>query len=112
MTFRRIHQLRIGTAIVVLILALLYLMGQEKTALAGFALITMAAVAVGDRLRKGTLPATCDLCGASATMAAEYGAGFSNARLVLTCPRCGRVINSGGYQVEPRREKEHTSTKH
>ncbi len=94
LTFHRFYRLRIVAAIIILILALMYLSGHEKIGLSGFAVITLIAVFVCNKLRLGTMPAVCDLCGRQGTMKAEYGAAFSNARLVLTCLGCGRVVNT------------------
>lgn len=104
LNFKMFYRLRFFCALIVFGLALLYLAGGEKPALVGFAIITAITVFICDKLRKGTMPADCDLCQASATMKAEYGAGFSNARLVLHCPQCGRVINVAKEGVELRVE--------
>lgn len=99
------HKLRIITATIVLFLALIYLSGQEAFSLAGFALLAVVATYICYHLRNGSMAAECDLCRSQATMKAEYGAGFSDARLVINCPQCGRVINGAKQGVEPQREK-------
>lgn len=104
LNFYRFHRLRLLTAIVVLVLALLYLAELQVAALTGFALITLVVIFICNALRKGTMPAVCDLCLAKGTMKAEYGPGFSNARLVIRCPRCGRVINHERYGIDPQKE--------
>lgn len=105
LNFKIFYRTRLILACIVLGLSLLYLNGGEKTALGGFAVLTLVTVFLCDKLRKGTMPAICDLCGKAGTMKAEYGAGFSNARLVLSCPRCGRVVNKGNDVVELEVEK-------
>lgn len=104
LNFHIFHWLRFLCALVVLALAILYLAGGEKIALIGFAIIACAATVICTRLRKGTMPAVCDLCQARGVMKAEYGAGFSNARLVIDCPRCSRVVNKAKQGVNPQKE--------
>lgn len=104
LTLLRFHWLRFFGAIVALLLALLYLYGYEQFSLIGFALIALVLTYGGIRIRRGTLPAICDLCGAHATMTSEYGAGFSNARLIICCPDCGRIVNGSNGGVQPRKE--------
>lgn len=106
LNFHTFHKLRIITAVIVLILALIYLNGGEKIALIGFALMSTVVAIICNKIRKGIMPAVCDLCGTKATLQAEYGAGFSNARLVLNCPCCGRVVNQAKQGVNPQRERE------
>ncbi|WP_028584332.1 hypothetical protein [Desulfogranum mediterraneum] len=101
LNFRTFHRLRIYTAVVVLFFALLYLLGLEKPALGGFAAVAVIGAVFCNRIRLGTMPACCDLCAARGTLKAEYGAGFSNARLVLDCPQCGRVVNRAGRGAPP-----------
>lgn len=93
LSFVLFHWLRFLGAVFALCFAILYIMGGEEISLAGFAVIALVASVIGIRIRKGSMPATCDLCKTRGTMKAEYGAGFSNARLVITCPHCGRVVN-------------------
>jgi|GEM_PF-2331368 len=99
------HRLRVITATIVLVLALMYLSGQEAFSLAGFALIAAGASYICYHLRNGSMAAVCDLCRSQATMKAEYGAGFSHARLVINCAQCGRVVNGAEQGVEPQLEK-------
>ncbi len=105
LNFFRFHWLRFFGAILALLFAILYLAGGEEFALGGFALIAIIAGYIGIRVRKGTMPALCDLCKETGTLKAEYGAGFSNARLILNCPKCGRVINAAEKGIKPKREK-------
>ncbi len=105
LSFHRFYKLRIITAVIVFILAILYLTGYEEVGLAGFAVITALAAYVCNKLRLGTMAAYCDLCGRDGLMKAEYGAGFSNARLVLNCCNCGRVVNSTKLGVCLKKEK-------
>ena len=104
LNFLRFYWLRFIGALVTISLAMLYLGGYEEEALAGFAFLAVVAAYLGIRIRKGNMPALCDLCGSLATMKAEYGAGFVNARLVISCPRCGRVVNRGTNTVRPEKE--------
>jgi hypothetical protein len=97
----RFHWLRFLGAIFALVLAIIYLMESEEIALLGFALIALVAAVICIKIRKGTLPAICDLCRSKGTMRAEYGPGFSNARLILNCPQCGRVINKAQAGMQP-----------
>ncbi len=99
------HKLRIITAAIVLFLALIYLSGLEAYSLAGFAVLAVLAAYICYHLRNNTMAAECDLCRSQATMKAEYGAGFSNARLVITCPQCGRVVNGAEQGVKPEKER-------
>lgn len=105
LNFFRFYWLKLIGAIVTISLAVTYLCGYEEVSLTGFALLAVIIGYYGIRIRKGTMPALCDLCSSRATIKAEYGAGFSNARLVITCPRCGRVVNTGTGTVHPEREK-------
>jgi hypothetical protein len=84
---------------------MLYLGEQEEIALIGFAVVATITAYLCFRIRKGDMPATCDLCGENGTLKAEYGAGFSNARLILNCPHCGRVINKASRGTDPQQEK-------
>lgn len=104
LNFFRFYWLRLIGAILTIGLAVTYLSGREEISLTGFALLAVVISFYGIKIRKGTMPALCDLCGSQSTMKAEYGAGFSNARLVVTCPRCGRVINRGTGTIKPERE--------
>ncbi len=104
LNFSLFYRLRLLCAIVVLGLALLYLAGGEKFSLIGFALLFVIVTFLCNQIRKGTMPAVCDLCKSKGTMQAEYGAGFSNAKLVINCPQCGRVVNKGEDGVNPQRE--------
>ena len=105
MTILLFHWIRFIGAIVALLLAILYLIGFEKISLVGFSLIGAYGAVVCILLQKGTLPAKCDLCSTKGTMKAEYDYGFANARLVLGCPKCGRVINGAKHGIRPERER-------
>lgn len=105
LNFRSFHKLRIVTAVIVFLLAIIYLNGGEKFSLIGFATLSTVVALLCNKIRKGIMPAVCDLCGTRATMKAEYGAGFSNAKLVIDCHRCGRVINQAKQGVNPQKEK-------
>lgn len=105
LNFSRCHRLRFFGAVLALLLALLYLGDQEEIALIGFAVVATISSYLCIRIRKGNMPATCDLCGENGTLKAEYGAGFSNARLILNCPHCGRVINKASQGIDPQQEK-------
>lgn len=100
----RLYWLRLIGAALALLLAILYLAEFEEISLAGFALIALMAIYIGIRINNGTMPAHCDLCGSEGTMGAEYGAGYANARLILNCRRCGRVINGASGSVKPQKE--------
>ncbi len=102
--FIRFYWLRLFGAVFALTLALLYLTGFEGISLIGFGCIAFIAIYITIRINNGTLPAQCDLCGSNGTMNAEYGAGFSNARLILTCQNCGRVVNGTKGSVKPQKE--------
>jgi ribosomal protein S27E len=104
-SFSLFYKLRIAAAIIVLALALLYLNGLEKISLAGFAVLACITTYICNKLRLGTMDADCDLCGARGVMKAEYGAGFSNARLVINCQKCGRVINSSKSGIRLRKDR-------
>lgn len=91
-------------ACIVLALALVYLIGFTKSGLVGFVLVGVVGGSIGYRIKKGSLPAVCDLCGSKGFFSAEYGAGFSNARLILTCEKCGRVVNKVPYGIRPEKE--------
>lgn len=103
-SFHRLHWLRFLGAILAMALATAYLLEFEGYALIGFTLLGALLCFGGIRLHRGTLQARCDLCDSAATMKAEYGAGFSGARLILNCPRCGRVVNAGSATPFPRKE--------
>ncbi|WP_136798197.1 MULTISPECIES: hypothetical protein [Desulfosediminicola] len=100
----RLYWLRLAAAALALLLAILYLAEFEKVSLAGFALIALIGGYIGIRINNSTMPARCDLCGSVGTMGAEYGAGYANARLILNCSRCGRVVNGKPGSVKPQKE--------
>jgi len=100
----RLYWLRIFGALFALIFAVLYLIGMEGLAMTGFGGMAVAVTVLAIRIRNNTLPAECDLCGAPATITTEYGAGFANARLILNCRRCGRVINGRPGSMKPQKE--------
>lgn len=102
--FIRFYWLRLFGAVFALILALLYLAEFQRISLIGFSCNAFIVIYLTIRINNGTMPAECDLCGNPGTMKAEYGAGFSNARLILTCEQCGRIINSAPGSVKPRKE--------
>ncbi|WP_163337625.1 hypothetical protein [Desulfopila sp. IMCC35008] len=104
LSFVRFHWLRFSGAIIALSLAIIYLLEFEGTSLIGFSLLAAVGIFLGMGLRNGTLPARCDLCGSSGHFSAEYGAGFSNARLILSCPRCGRVVSNPERGIIPEQE--------
>ena len=105
MSFFQFHWIRFIGAVVALFLAIIYLIGFEKVSLVGFTLIGAYGAIVCILLQKGTLPGKCDLCGNKGLLKAEYGHGFSNARLVLNCPHCGRVINTAKNGLNIERDK-------
>lgn len=105
LNFHTFHKLRIVTAVIVLFLAIIYLNGGEKIGLTGFAVLAAVVAIICNKIRKGVMPAICDLCSTKATMKAEYEAGFSNARLIINCPCCGRVVNQAKQGVNPQKEK-------
>jgi len=98
------HWVRFIGAIVALVLAILYLTGFEGVSLAGFICVGIYAAVTCILVQNGTLPARCDLCGNKGTLKAEYGHGFTNVRLVLSCPRCGRVVNTAKHGIRPGKE--------
>lgn len=100
----RLYWLRLIGAVLALLLAILYLAEFEYASLAGFAIIALVGIYLGIRINNGTMPARCDLCGSEGTIGAEYGAGYANARLILNCCRCGRVINGKPGSVKPAKE--------
>ncbi len=104
LNFFLFYWLRVLSAIIVLSLAILYLAGGEKIALIGFASLTFIVTIICNMLRKGTMPAACDLCKSKGSMKAEYGAGFSNARLILNCSNCGRIVNKAANGFNPQKE--------
>ncbi len=105
MSFHFLYRARIGGAAAALMLAGTYLAGYLVFAVAGFALLGLAGGVTGFLINRGTLPAICDLCGRRGIFSAEYGHGFRNARLILDCPRCGRVINRAEHGVDVEREE-------
>ncbi len=105
MSFHSLYRARIGGAAAALLLAGTYLAGYLAFALAGFALLGLAGGVIGFLINRGTLPARCDLCGRKGIFSAEYGHGFRNARLILDCPRCGRIVNRADYGVDAEREE-------
>lgn len=104
LSFLRFHWLRFSGAIITLLLAVIYLLEFEGISLIGFGMLAVVGTFLGMGLRNGTLPARCDLCGSSGRFSAEYGTGFSNARLILSCPQCGRVINNSERGIIPEHE--------
>ena len=100
----RLYWIRIFGALFALIFAVFYLMGLEGLSVAGFGMMALAITILTIRIRNNTLPASCDLCGAPSTITAEYDAGFANARLILNCRRCGRVINGRPGSMKPQKE--------
>lgn len=104
LSFVRFHWLRFSGALTALLFAVVYLLEFEEIALVGFALLAVVGTYLGMSLRKGTLSARCDLCGSPGSFSAEYGAGFSNSRLILSCIRCGRVVNTSERGVTPEKE--------
>jgi len=96
MSFKSLYWLRIAGAGAALLLAVAYLAGYVAFALLGFGFVGLAGGIIGYRINRGTLPATCDLCGRNGLFSAEYGHGFRNARLILNCTTCGRVVGQGG----------------
>ena len=105
MSYRAFFWVRTAGAACALLFAAAYLAGYIAFALTGFGLIGLIGGTIGYRVNGGSLPAICDLCGQKGLFRAEYGHGFRNARLVLDCPGCGRVVNRAGGGVEPVREK-------
>jgi hypothetical protein len=104
LSFLRFYWLRLFGAVLALVMATLYLNDFEGISITGFSLMALVAVVISIRISRNTMPASCDLCGAPATMTAEYGAGYSNARLILNCTRCGRVVNTRPGSVKPEKE--------
>lgn len=98
------HWIRFFGAIMALLLAVLYLIGFEQISLVGFTIIAIYAAVVCIKLQKGKLPARCDLCRSKGTLKAEYGHAFTNSRLVLSCPQCGRVVNRAKNGIRPGKE--------
>lgn len=111
MNILRFHWIRFIGAIVILFLALCYLFDYKVFAMTGFIIITVGVTLFCAMLRKGKVPAVCDLCGSKALMKVEYEPGFINVRLVVNCPHCGRVINTAKNGIKPGRESEQHSTK-
>lgn len=105
MSLLRFHWLRFIAAAVALVLALLYLAGFETIAMVGFLVIGIYAALLTMRLARGRQKARCDLCGGPGILRVEHGPAFSGARLVLDCPRCGRVINTASEGMQPGIEK-------
>lgn len=104
MSIVRFHWIRFFGAMLALVLALLYLFGFEQLSLFGFLIIGTYATITCVRIQRGTQNARCDLCGNDAKMRVEYQHGFTNVRLIVDCPQCGRVINKARQGVEPGRE--------
>lgn len=100
------HWIRFIGAILALLLAILYLIGFEQVSLAGFILIGIYGAVTCILVQNGTLPAKCDLCSSKGTLKAEYGHGFTNVRLVLSCPQCGRVVNTAKNGIKPGKERD------
>lgn len=105
MSFKSLYWGRIGGAGAALFLAVAYLAGHIVFALTGFGLVGLIGGTIGYRINRGSLPAICDLCGGKGIFRAEYGHGYRNARLILDCPRCGRVVNRAGHGVGVEREE-------
>lgn len=105
MSLLRFHWLRFIGAVVALVLALFYLAGFETISMTGFLIIAVYAALLTIRLARGRQQATCDLCGSPGILRVEHGPAFSGARLVLDCPRCGRVINTAREGMKPGMEK-------
>lgn len=106
MSILRFHWIRFIGAVVALLLAILYLAGFERVSLVGFILIGIYAAVVCILVQNGTLPARCDLCSSKGTLKAEYGHGFTNVRLILSCPKCGRVVNTAKNGIKPGKERD------
>jgi len=104
LSFHTLHRARTAGAAAALLLAVAYLAGYQAFAVAGFVLLGLAGGVTGVLINRGMLPALCDLCGRRGTFSAEYGQGFRNARLILACPRCGRVVNRADHGVDVERE--------
>ncbi len=104
MSIKSLYWLRIVGAGAALLLALAYMGGYVAFALLGFGFIGFMGGIIGYRINRGTLPATCDLCGGKGLFGAEYGHGFRNARLILNCPTCGRVVSNEGPGGKAKRE--------
>ena len=105
MSLIRFHWLKFLGAVTALCLAIMYLAGLEKASLAGFFLIGVYASILCIRIQKGTQKARCDLCGQPSTMRVEYNHGFTNVRLIIDCPACGRVVNTATAGVLPGHDK-------
>jgi hypothetical protein len=106
MNILRFHWIRFIGAIIILLLSLCYLFGLEAFAISGFIVIAVYTTVLCTRLQKGNQPAVCDLCQAKAMMKVEYEHGFSNVRLVIQCPHCGRVVNTAKNGIRPGREND------
>ena len=106
MNILRFHWIRFIGAIVILFLALCYLFGYEVFAMTGFIIIAVGVTIFCAMLRQGNLPAVCDLCRSRALMKVEYEPGFINVRLVVNCPRCGRVVNTAKNGIRPGRDQQ------
>jgi len=106
MSILRFHWIRFFGAAAALVLALMYLFGYEQPALAGFLVIGVYATITCVRIQRGTQPAKCDLCGRSSKMKVEYDHGFSNVKLIVECPDCGRIVNKAKQAIKPGRESD------
>lgn len=107
MNIVRLHSIRFIGAILALLLGIIYLAGFIKTSLFGFFLIGSYAAVTSILIQNGKQPAKCDLCGSKSLMKVEYEHGFTNVRLILDCPRCGRVVNTAASGLPvPGREKD------
>ncbi len=106
MSIMHFHWLRFLGAVAALIFAVMYLFGYEKAALIGFIIIGIYAAVTCIRIQKGMQPGKCDLCGRKGLLRVEYEHGFTNVRLVLDCPSCGRVVNKAKNGIKPGLEKE------
>lgn len=106
MSILRFHWIRFIAAITALILALLYLFGFEQSALLGFFILGTYAAITCVRIQRGSQGARCDLCSSKAKMKVEYGHGFTNVKLIVDCPQCGRVVNIAKHGIQPGLEKD------
>lgn len=106
MSILQFHWLRFFGALLALILAIVYLLGYVKIALGGFFIIGVYGAVTCIRIQKGIQPGKCDLCGSKGLLKVEYEHAFTNARLILDCPSCGRVVNRAKNGIKPGLEKE------
>ncbi len=106
MSIMLFHWIRFFGAAFALLFAILYLCEYEKIALYGFLLIGAYGAITCILIQKGVQPGKCDLCGSKGLLRVEYGHGFTNVRLILDCPSCGRVVNKAKTGIKPGLEKE------